>query len=100
MDGTDVWQRTSPDGRAAVDATRDAGASWTRLDAGLPAPAWFSVKRQAMTVDDGDPVGVDFGTTSGEVDASSEEGASWRCIAAHLPEVYSVEVVDADPSTR
>ena len=38
MDGTDVWPRTSPDGRPAVYVTRDAGASWTRCDDG-PARA-------------------------------------------------------------
>jgi hypothetical protein len=91
MDGTDVWPRTSPDGRPAAYVTRDAGASWTRLDNGLPERAWFTVKRQAMTVDDGDPVGVYFGTTSGEIWASNDEGAHWRCIAQHLPEIYSVE---------
>jgi photosystem II stability/assembly factor-like uncharacterized protein len=64
MDGTDVWPRTSPDGRPAVYVTRDAGASWERLDRGLPERAWLTVKRQAMTVDAGDPVGVYFGTTS------------------------------------
>ena len=52
MDGTDVWPRTSPDGRPAVYVTRDAGESWTRCDGGLPERAWFTVKRQAMTVDD------------------------------------------------
>ena len=31
MDGTDVWPRTSPDGKPAVYVTRDAGESWTRL---------------------------------------------------------------------
>ena len=51
MDGTDVWPRTSPEGRPAVYVTRDAGQSWTRGDVGLPSPAWFTVKRQAMTVD-------------------------------------------------
>jgi len=91
MDGTDVWPRTSPDGRPAAYVTRDAGESWTRCDAGLPERAWFTVKRQAMTVDDADPVGVYFGTTSGEVWASDDEAASWRSIAQHLPEVYSVE---------
>ena len=30
-----------------------------------------------MTVDDGDPVGVYFGTTSGEMWASADEGATW-----------------------
>jgi hypothetical protein len=45
-----------------------------------------------MTVDDGDPVGVYFGTTSGEVWGSTDEGESWAPIAQHLPEIYSVEV--------
>jgi hypothetical protein len=98
MDGTDVWPRTSPDGRPGAYITRDAGESWTRRDAGLPERAWFTVKRQAMTVDEGDPVGVYFGTTSGEVWASRDEGASWTNIAGHLPEIYSVEF--ADPLDR
>jgi photosystem II stability/assembly factor-like uncharacterized protein len=98
MDGTDVWPRTCPDGRPAAYVTRDAGSSWTRLNRGLPERAWFTVKRQAMTVDDRDPVGVYFGTTSGEVWASRDEGDSWNCIARHLPEVYSIEF--ATPTER
>jgi photosystem II stability/assembly factor-like uncharacterized protein len=97
MDGTDVWPRTSPDGRPAVYATRDGGGSWTRHDRGLPERAWFTVKRQAMTVDGCDPVGVYFGTTSGEVWASVNEGRSWRGVASHLPEIYSVEWAEPAP---
>jgi photosystem II stability/assembly factor-like uncharacterized protein len=100
MDGTDVWPRTSPDGRPAVYVTRDAGESWSRGDRGLPSPAWFTVKRQAMTVDREPDVGVYFGTTSGEIWASIDEGASWDCIAAHLPEIYSLEFADPLPSIR
>ncbi len=92
MDGTDVWPRTSPDGRPATFITRDGGESWTRQDKGLPERGWLTVKRQAMTLDDRDPVGVYFGTTCGEVWASRDEGASWACIAEHLPEIYSVQV--------
>jgi photosystem II stability/assembly factor-like uncharacterized protein len=92
MDGTDVWPRTSPDGKPASYVTRDAGETWTRCDRGLPSSAWYTVKRQAMTVDAGEPVGVYFGTTSGEVWASADEGANWTCIAQHLPEIYSVEI--------
>ena len=91
MDGTDVWPRTSPDGQPAAFVTRDAGESWSRCDSGLPPKAWFTVKRQAMTVDNEPEVGVYFGTTSGEIWASADEGDSWECIAAHLPEIYSVE---------
>jgi len=91
MDGTDVWPRTSPDGRPSVYVTRDAGSTWTRLDAGLPERAWFTVKRQATTVDDRDPVGLYFGTTGGEVWSSSDEGATWSGVTAHLPEIYALE---------
>jgi hypothetical protein len=73
--------------------TRDAGASWTRLDRGLPERGWLTVKRQAITVDEGDPVGVYFGTTCGEIWASADEGGSWACVAQRLPEIYSVETV-------
>jgi photosystem II stability/assembly factor-like uncharacterized protein len=91
MDGTDVWPRTSPDGKPAAYVTRDAGASWTRCDQGLPPTGWFTVKRQAMTVDGGDPVGVYFGTTSGELWGSNDEAATWSPLVQHLPEIFSVE---------
>ena len=92
MDGTQVWPRTSPDGKPAVYATHDGGASWQRRDAGMPASqAWWTVKRQAMCCDDRDPVGLYFGTTSGELWASGDEGENWLCIARHLPEIYAVE---------
>ena len=95
MDGTAVWPRTSPAGRPAVYATHDAGATWQRLDAGLPAgEAWWTVKRQAMTADRRNPVGLYFGTTSGELWMSRDEGKEWRCIAQHLPEIYAVEAAE------
>ncbi|MDE2145759.1 MAG: glycosyl hydrolase [Burkholderiales bacterium] len=93
MDGTSVWPRTSPQGRPAVYGTRNGGKTWQRLDGGLPPEqAWWTVKRQAMTADAQDPVGLYFGTTSGELWASRDEGARWACIARHLPEIYAVEV--------
>jgi photosystem II stability/assembly factor-like uncharacterized protein len=95
MDGSDVWPRTSPGGRPSVYVTRDAGQSWRRLDAGLPREhAWLTVLRQSMAVDAHDPVGVYFGTTTGEVWASHDEGETWTCIASHLPHVFSLEAAE------
>ena len=37
-------------------------------------------------------VGLYFGTTSGELWQSSDEGRQWECLARHLPEIYAVEV--------
>ncbi len=91
MDGTEVWPRTSPGGRPAVYRTRDGGRSWERQDVGFPAEqGWFTVKRQAFCADEGAPVSLYLGTTGGELWMSEDEGATWRQIAAHLPEIYSV----------
>ncbi len=98
MDGQTVWPRTSPDGKPAAYVTRSGGATWQRLDAGLPREqAWWTVKRQAMTADACDPVGLYFGTTSGELWYGRDEGAHWTCIAAHLPEIYAVETAEPAP---
>jgi photosystem II stability/assembly factor-like uncharacterized protein len=92
MDGQSVWPRTAIEGRPAVYGTRNGGKTWQRLDQGLPQEqAWWTVKRQAMSADINDPVGLYFGTTSGELWASRDEGEKWSCIARHLPEIYSVE---------
>lgn len=92
MDGTEVWPRTSPGGKPAVYATQDGGATWQRQDAGMPKEqAWWTVKRQAMCCDSHDPLGLYFGTTSGELWMSRDEGRNWACIARHLPEIYAVE---------
>jgi len=92
MDGTSVWQRTAPGGRPAVYRTRDAGATWKRQDQGLPkSQAWWTVKRQAMTSDQRDPAGIYFGTTSGEIYGSRDEGRTFRCLARHLPHIYALE---------
>jgi len=96
MDGGSVWPRTSVDGRPAAYVTRNAGRTWQRLDAGFPtSQAWWTVKRQAMAGDAGDPVGLYLGTTSGEIWATRNEGERWACIARHLPHVYSVTVAEA-----
>jgi photosystem II stability/assembly factor-like uncharacterized protein len=92
MDGTSVWPRTSPDGKPAVYGTKNAGKTWQRMDAGMPAnQAWWTVKRQAMTADTAATVGLYFGTTSGELWLSRDEGKHWACIARNLPEIYAVE---------
>jgi len=95
MDGSTVWPRVSVNGKAAAYVTRNAGKTWKRLDAGLPQEqAWFTVLRQAMTADAHDPVGLYFGTTTGDLWAGTNEGAKWSCIARHLPHIYSVEAAE------
>jgi photosystem II stability/assembly factor-like uncharacterized protein len=86
--------RYVPDGKAAVWRTRDGGASWQALRAGLPqANAFFGVLRQAMATDRLEPAGVYFGTNTGTLFASADEGESWTPIAQHLPTICSVETL-------
>jgi photosystem II stability/assembly factor-like uncharacterized protein len=95
MDGTSVWPRTNVAGKPAAYVTRNAGETWTRQDNGLPRQqAWWNVKRQGMSVDAHDPIGVYFGTTNGEVWGSCDEGQTWTCLVRDLPEVFSVEAAE------
>jgi photosystem II stability/assembly factor-like uncharacterized protein len=85
--------RCMPDGQAAVWRTRDAGATWQRLDRGLPQrDAHLGVLREGMANDSLDTPGFYFGTSTGQVFASADEGESWTEIANYLPAISSVEV--------
>ena len=89
--------RCMPEGRAAVWRTRDAGESWHRLDRGLPQrDAHVGVLREAMAIDDHDVPGLYFGTSTGQLFASRDEGESWTEIASYLPPISSVEVARID----
>jgi len=84
-------RRYPPDFRCRVYRSEDAGASWAALSDGLPdEPFYPAVLRDAMCADDADPAGVYFGSRSGEIFASADEGDSWRQVAAHLPDVLCV----------
>jgi hypothetical protein len=83
--------RCTPDGRCTVWRTTDAGASWSPLTNGLPpVDAHLTVLRDAFTTDGDEPAGLYFGTRSGEVYGSADDGDSWQLLAAHLPPVLSV----------
>jgi photosystem II stability/assembly factor-like uncharacterized protein len=85
--------RTMPDGRAAVWRTRDAGSTWQRLEEGLPQrDAHLGVLREGLAIDSYDVPGLYFGTSTGQVFASADEGESWSEIASYLPAISSVEV--------
>ncbi len=85
--------RCMPEGQAAVWRTRDAGSKWERLDRGLPErDAHLGVLREGMAIDAHDSPGLYFGTSTGQVFASTDEGVSWDEIASYLPGISSVEV--------
>ena len=45
-----------------------------------------------MAIDSLDDPGVYFGTSTGQLFASTDEGESWSEIASYLPPIRSVEV--------
>jgi photosystem II stability/assembly factor-like uncharacterized protein len=85
--------RTMPDGQAAVWRTRDAGSSWQKLTNGLPGrDAYVGVLRDGMVRDEQDDFGLYFGTSTGQIFASLDEGDSWTELADYLPSIQSVRV--------
>ena len=89
--------RTMPDGKAAVWRTRDAGSSWQRLDRGLPREnAYIGVLREGMAIDDRDTPGLYFGTSTGQLFASLDEGESWSQVGGLLPGITSVTNASVD----
>ena len=83
--------RCTPDGKCVVWRTSDAGATWEPLTNGLPQEdAHLTILRDAFTNDGDDPAGLYFGTRTGEVYGSADDGDSWQELAARLPPVLSV----------
>ena len=82
-----------PDGKLRVFRSRTGGNEWEPLTKGLPqSNCYVNILRDAMAVDSLDPCGVYFGTTGGQVYASSNAGDEWKPIVHDLPAVLSIEV--------
>ncbi len=84
-------QKRAPiDGRVVVTRTRDGGKSFEVLDRGLPSRfAYDLVFRHALDVAD-DGAQLAFGSSTGNLWVTDDQGDTWHAIANHLPPIYAV----------
>ena len=77
-------------GELIVTRTRDGGATFELLRDGLPQrDAYDLVLRHALAIaDDGDQ--LVFGSTTGNLWATADQGDHWHAVANHLPPIYAV----------
>jgi len=88
--GVSDEHRLPPEGRVIVTRTRDGGASFEVLDRGLPREHAYDLTfRHALALDEtGNRLA--FGTTTGSLWVSGDQGDSWEMVSVHLPPVYAV----------
>jgi hypothetical protein len=82
--------RVPVDGKLVVNRTRDGGRSFTSCGWGLPQEyAYDLIYRHALAVSpDGNE--LVFGSTTGSLWFSADQGDSWEMLTSHLPPVYCV----------
>jgi hypothetical protein len=86
-------RRIPVDGAVVVTRTRDGGKSFKILDNGLPSTHAYDITfRHALDVDETGNT-LAFGTTTGSLFVSPDQGDSWHCVSTHLPPVHSVRFV-------
>ncbi|MEL6761212.1 MAG: hypothetical protein AAFP04_12530, partial [Myxococcota bacterium] len=83
--------RMTIDGGLFVARTRDGGESWEQLRNGLPQENAYDVVYRHALSQRGGVLG--FGSTTGNLYLSEDEGDSWHTVANNLPPVYSVRVI-------
>ncbi|MEM3684373.1 MAG: hypothetical protein QXX17_04575 [Conexivisphaerales archaeon] len=82
-------------GRIKVLSTSDMGKTWEEHSKGLPEKAHTCVLRDAIAVARGKPAQVFFGTTTGEVYYSSDEGESWKLLLRNAGRIQGISALPA-----
>lgn len=81
-------QRMTIDGKLFVARTRDGGRTWQELRNGLPQHEAYDVIYRHALHNQGPHLA--FGSTTGNLYLSEDEGDHFTCVANNLPPIYSV----------
>lgn len=86
-------ERIPAGGKVVVTRTRDGGQTFQTLRKGLPQEHAYDLTfRHALDVDEtGDRLA--FGSTTGSLWTTDDQGDSWQCASNNLPPIYSVQFV-------
>ena len=86
--------RVPVDGKLVVARTRDGGATFEVLRNGLPQEhAYDLTYRHGLDIDDTGEV-VAFGSTTGSLWISEDQGDSWEHVSTSLPPIYCVRFMN------
>ncbi|MEM7245115.1 MAG: exo-alpha-sialidase [Acidobacteriota bacterium] len=97
-DGDTAWfvpgvsdeHRIPVDGQVVVARTRDGGKSFDVLREGLPQEhAYDLTYRHALDID-GSGDRLAFGSTTGGLWLTEDQGDHWQCLSANLPPIHAV----------
>lgn len=78
--------------RLRVYHSKDQGANWLALSAGLPQEnAYVTILREGLDNDGLEPLGLYLGTTGGHFFSSTDAGNSWKLLAGYLPGILCVK---------
>lgn len=97
-DGETAWfvpaikdeRRIPVEGRVVASRTRDGGRTFEVLGEGLPQEdAYDIVFRHCLDVDS-TGTRLAFGSTTGSLWVSEDQGDSWQTVSNHLPPIYAV----------
>ncbi len=86
-------KRVPVDGRVTISRTRDGGKTFDLLREGLPQEHAYDLTfRHSLDIDHSGQLLV-FGSTTGSLWVSEDQGDSWKLVACHLPPVYCVRFI-------
>lgn len=86
-------KRYPVDGKLVVTRTRDGGRSFDVLSSGLPQDNAYDIVYRHALAGDGTGEWLGFGSTTGNLWVSEDQGDSWMTVSTTLPPVHAVRFI-------